>query len=255
MTTEDCQSKPKFNWTAADSALQLLQAANFALDFDNFCTRILRGTFSYLGFEICIYAKVVSKNLANCLGYFDVAGLDELEIKAGSKEKDHNLLAINLDQDLLLKISSGEPHWQSPSSISITRDSVSNSKTKSHQLALVVPLPVFFEESGFLLLCSSKEKLTREVTRSEIEFLQWTVATYILINKSKAELHSIKNSGLGIFTIRQQKIYEYLLSGLTNVQIARMLNVSVSTIKAEIGAIYSRLGVHKRSELRNKHEF
>ena len=255
MPTEGLQSDSKFSWTSSDSSLQLLQAANFASDFDDFCARILRGTYSYIGFEICILAKVVSHNVANCLGYCNLGDRVEQERKGERKAESRNLRKIDLNQDSFLKISTGEPHWQRPSLISVTGNSVSGFGATSHQNALVVPFPVFFREVGFLLLGTSNDKLTREVTRSEIDFLQWTVATYLLLAESRAEKQSAKTSDLGIFTIRQRKIYDHLLSGLTNIQIARMLNLSVSTIKAEITVIYFRLGVHRRSELRDNLEF
>ena len=252
MRTYSPEVSLKYDWT--HSSLQLLQAAHFALNFNDFCGRILMRTFSHFGFDTCLLAKVEEHNSAHCVGYYYLADRIEHDRRSNG-EKDNNLLELNLDNELLLKIASGEPHWQSQPASLISPKVATVFGFSASKIELIVPLPVFCGEVGFLLLSSNKDALIREVESSEIDFLQWVLATYVSITKCAAESESVQSSFLDVFTIRQRKIYDHLISGLTNSQIARILNVSVSTVKAEIGVIYLRLGVHKRSELRDKHEF
>lgn len=234
---------------------QLLQAAHFAVDPDDFCERILKRTFSHMGFEICLLAKVAEQNLISCCGYCDSADSVELDqVIGGGKEGRNNSIELNLDQELLSKVVSGETSWRiqipnlKPSSI------VVDLKRQSHQIFLLVPFPVFCGEVGFVLLGSNRDKLNGEVSPAELNFLQWIVATFMVKNNFETNLRSSNMEFFELFNNRQRKIHKHLLAGLTNAQIARALHVSVSTVKAEVLVIYSQLGIHKRSELRDRRE-
>ena len=257
MSANSFTGSTTFGWTPAFS-VHLLQAAHFASNFDDFCERILTRTFSQIGFDSCLIANLVEQRLATCAGYYNMTKHRELDKKHDRViGLNSNLIEINLDQELMQKISDGEPHWKmpTPNSNSNHLNSAMVLGVQSQKISLFVPFPVFCGEVGFLLLGSQKEKLTRAITSAEINFLQWILATHLLISRARSESSSTRSSTLGILTIRQGKIYDFLISGLTNAQIARQLNVSISTVKAEVGVIYSRIGVRKRSELRDKHEF
>ncbi|MFO1095867.1 MAG: FHA domain-containing protein [Planctomycetaceae bacterium] len=50
-------------------------------------------------------------------------------------------------------------------------------------------------------------------------------------------------------TVSQKRVYDLLLDGISEAEIAARLDLSINTVYAHVGAIYSRFGVHSRSEL------
>lgn len=58
-----------------------------------------------------------------------------------------------------------------------------------------------------------------------------------------------ESSGGNYLTERQRDIYEALLGGLSNKQIARKLGISEYTVKEHVAAVLASFGVHSRLEL------
>ena len=49
-------------------------------------------------------------------------------------------------------------------------------------------------------------------------------------------------------TNREKEVLNYLVQGLTNLEIAKILNISLNTVKAHISAIFEKLSTKNRIE-------
>ena len=85
----------------------------------------------------------------------------------------------------------------------------------------------------------------------EVEILDWELSglgailgMYLRVTDDQPEV-SHANPEL---TPRQQEVLDHMSQGATNVQIARRMGFSESTIKQETMAIYRHFGVHSRAE-------
>lgn len=71
-----------------------------------------------------------------------------------------------------------------------------------------------------------------------------SVFGYLLVSKKSAPTDKkIK------LTQQERKIYNFIINGDSNKEIASKLNVSVSTIKTHINNIYKKIGISSRTEL------
>jgi DNA-binding NarL/FixJ family response regulator len=55
-------------------------------------------------------------------------------------------------------------------------------------------------------------------------------------------------SGNARLTPREKEILGYIMAGKSNREIARELNLSMSTVKAHLSSIYQKLGVSNRTQ-------
>lgn len=53
----------------------------------------------------------------------------------------------------------------------------------------------------------------------------------------------------GQLTASQKRVYDLLLDGISEAEIAARLDLSVNTVHTHVSAIYARFGVHSRAEL------
>jgi DNA-binding CsgD family transcriptional regulator len=65
-----------------------------------------------------------------------------------------------------------------------------------------------------------------------------------LVSYGLASFAQIENKPL---TARQREIFDLIVIGLSNKEIARKLGLSVSTVKIHVAAVFRKLGVHHRS--------
>ena len=49
-----------------------------------------------------------------------------------------------------------------------------------------------------------------------------------------------------IFTKRETEVLQLICLGHTNIQIAKILNISISTAKVQVASIFQKLGVNNR---------
>ncbi len=89
----------------------------------------------------------------------------------------------------------------------------------------------------------------RQVARGE-QYLSPSLATAILQKRqSKSSLTESQKSVIESLTAREREILELLAQGLSNKIIAARLYLSVRTVEGHLANIYSRLGVHSRTEV------
>ena len=88
----------------------------------------------------------------------------------------------------------------------------------------------------------------RQVARGE-QYLSPSLVTDILQKRqAKSPLTESQKSIIESLTGREREILELLAQGLSNKAIAARLYLSVRTIEGHLANIYSRLGVHSRTE-------
>ena len=88
----------------------------------------------------------------------------------------------------------------------------------------------------------------RQVARGE-QYLSPSLAIAILQKReSKSSLTESQKSVIESLTDREREIFELLAQGLSNKTIAARLYLSVRTVEGHLANIYSRLGVHSRTE-------
>ena len=88
----------------------------------------------------------------------------------------------------------------------------------------------------------------RQVARGE-QYLSPSLATAILKKRQgTASLTEFEKSTIETLTEREREILDLLAQGLSNKMIAAQLYVSVRTVEGHLANIYSRLGVHSRTE-------
>ena len=88
----------------------------------------------------------------------------------------------------------------------------------------------------------------RQVARGE-QYLSPSLATAILEKRQATiALTEAEKSTIETLTEREREILDLLAQGLSNKMIAAQLYVSVRTVEGHLANIYSRLGVHSRTE-------
>jgi DNA-binding NarL/FixJ family response regulator len=88
----------------------------------------------------------------------------------------------------------------------------------------------------------------RQVARGE-QYVSPSLAIAILQKRrSKSSLTESQKSVIESLTDREREILELLAQGLSNKAIAARLYLSVRTVEGHLTSIYSRLGVHSRTE-------
>ena len=88
----------------------------------------------------------------------------------------------------------------------------------------------------------------RQVARGE-QYLSPAIAVAILQKrKTKSALTESQKSVIQSLTDREREILDLLAQGLSNKLIAARLYLSVRTVEGHLANIYSRLGVHSRTE-------
>jgi len=88
----------------------------------------------------------------------------------------------------------------------------------------------------------------RQVARGE-QYLSPSLAVKILQKRrTKTSLTELHESNIESLTDREREILELLAQGLSNKAIASRLYLSVRTVEGHLASIYSRLGVHSRTE-------
>ncbi len=88
----------------------------------------------------------------------------------------------------------------------------------------------------------------RQVARGE-QYLSPSLVTAILQKRqAKSSLTESQKSVIGSLTDREREIFELLAQGLSNKMIAVRLYLSIRTVEGHLANIYSRLGVHSRTE-------
>lgn len=88
----------------------------------------------------------------------------------------------------------------------------------------------------------------RQVARGE-QYLSPALAQAILQERQlTASPLSVQESVLASLTDREREILNYLAEGLSNKAIAARLYLSVRTVEGHLASIYSRIGVHSRTE-------
>lgn len=88
----------------------------------------------------------------------------------------------------------------------------------------------------------------RQVARGE-QYLSPSLATAILEKRQATpSLTEAMRSTIETLTEREREILDLLAQGLSNKMIAAQLYLSVRTVEGHLANIYSRLGVHSRTE-------
>lgn len=88
----------------------------------------------------------------------------------------------------------------------------------------------------------------RQMARGE-QYLSPSLAMAILEKRqAKSPLTESEKSTIETLTEREHEIIELLAQGLSNKMIAARLYLSVRTVEGHLANIYSRLGVHSRTE-------
>jgi len=138
------------------------------------------------------------------------------------------------------------------------------SRTGADELPSVTPdttILLLTEAAGFELLPETVTGLLsrdeppaalgiaiRQVARGE-QYLSPSLAIAILQkSESKSSLTESQKSIIESLTDREREILELLAQGLSNKTIATRLYLSVRTVEGHLANIYSRLGVHSRTE-------
>ena len=88
----------------------------------------------------------------------------------------------------------------------------------------------------------------RQVARGE-QYLSPSLASAILEKRqAAAHLTEFEKSTIEALTEREREILDLLVQGLSNKRIATQLYLSVRTVEGHLANIYTRLGVHSRTE-------
>ena len=88
----------------------------------------------------------------------------------------------------------------------------------------------------------------RQVARGE-QYLSPSLATAILQKRqARSPLTESEKSTIDTLTEREREILELLAQGLSNKMIAARFYLSIRTVEGHLANIYSRLGVHSRTE-------
>lgn len=88
----------------------------------------------------------------------------------------------------------------------------------------------------------------RQVARGE-QYLSPSLAAAILAKRqSKSAVSQAEKTVIDTLTEREREILDLLAQGLSNKMIASRLYLSVRTVEGHLANIYSRLGVHSRTE-------
>lgn len=88
----------------------------------------------------------------------------------------------------------------------------------------------------------------RQVARGEQYFSPSLVTAILRKRQPKSFLTESQKSVIESLTDREREILELLALGLSNKMIAARLYLSVRTVEGHLANIYSRLGVHSRTE-------
>ena len=103
---------------------------------------------------------------------------------------------------------------------------------------------IFLDEGEYLknIILREKEKLLLRLGKDQSVFLNHII-------KAFGEREDIQNTEVNeILSIRELEVLKYLKEGLTNIEIANSLFVSVNTVKTHLLNIYTKLDVHSRME-------
>jgi len=88
----------------------------------------------------------------------------------------------------------------------------------------------------------------RQVARGE-QYLSPSLAVKILqSHRTKTSFDESQKSNVELLTDRERGVFDLLAQGLSNKAIASRLYLSVRTVEGHLANIYSRLGVHSRTE-------
>lgn len=88
----------------------------------------------------------------------------------------------------------------------------------------------------------------RQIARGE-QYLSRSLATAVLQKREpQGPLTESQQSVVGALTDREREILNCLAEGLSNKAIAARLYLSVRTVEGHLANIYSRLGIHSRTE-------
>jgi len=88
----------------------------------------------------------------------------------------------------------------------------------------------------------------RQVARGE-QYLSPSLAVKILqSHRTKTSFDESQKSNVELLTDREREVFDLLAQGLSNKAIASRLYLSVRTVEGHLANIYSRLGVHSRTE-------
>lgn len=105
-------------------------------------------------------------------------------------------------------------------------------------------LRIFLDEGEYLknIMLREKEKLLARLEKDQAVFLNNIIKVF-------GNREEIKDADINeILSIREMEVLKYLKEGLTNVEIANALFVSVNTVKTHLLNIYMKLDVHSRTE-------
>jgi DNA-binding NarL/FixJ family response regulator len=88
----------------------------------------------------------------------------------------------------------------------------------------------------------------RQVARGE-QYISPSIAVALLQKQGqKTSLSELERTRVDMLTDREREILDLLAQGLSNKLIATRLYLSVRTVEGHLANIYSRLGVHSRTE-------
>ena len=88
----------------------------------------------------------------------------------------------------------------------------------------------------------------RQVARGE-QYISPSIAVALLQKQGqKTSLSELEKTRVDMLTDREREILDLLAQGLSNKLIATRLYLSVRTVEGHLANIYSRLGVHSRTE-------
>jgi DNA-binding NarL/FixJ family response regulator len=108
------------------------------------------------------------------------------------------------------------------------------------------------QKHRILAIVPSAKTIGTKSTRSAIEAMlnnepHWPKD---IISKLPGNENKVKNKNNNALTIRQQEVFDLIAKrGLSNKQIARVLNISESTVKIHVSAVMKNLCVRNRTQL------
>ncbi|BCZ45356.1 helix-turn-helix transcriptional regulator [Clostridium gelidum] len=105
-------------------------------------------------------------------------------------------------------------------------------------------LRIFLDEKEDLksIILREKDKFQSMLEKEQLIFLNMIIKSFEEVNCEQAFKIS------EILSIREVEVLKYLKEGLSNLQIANSLFVSVNTVKTHLLNIYTKLDVHSRTE-------
>lgn len=135
-------------------------------------------------------------------------------------------------------------------------DAISEISEKFPELKIVVF--TMFDTTGFILtaqFCGVKGYVSK--TQSEKELLECLekVAdgeTYFPIIKEKAEKMSQVEKDLELLTKQQRRVYHEILTGKSNEEIAKSMDLKLHSVEIYINRIYEKLGIFSREDILKK---